>query len=155
MHARIDSPQALAPEGYRAMLALEAALKSSGLEYGLIELVKTRASQLNGCAYCLHMHTADARRAGESEMRLHLLSAWRESSLFSPRERAALAWTESLTLLAQRDASDEQFAELAARFSEQEITHLTLLIGAINTWNRLAVGLRLQHPVRAEDRLAS
>ena len=129
-----------------AMTAFETAVASSGLEHSLIELVKTRASQINGCAFCLHMHTQDARAAGESEERLHLLAAWWESSLFTPREKAALTWTESLTLIAETRAPDADYAVMREEFDEAEAVKLTMLIGAINVWNRLAVGFRSQHP---------
>lgn len=155
MTARIANPAAAAPAAYKAMLALETALKNSGLEYSLYELVKTRASQINACAFCIYMHTRDARAAGESEARLYLLPAWRESSLYSPRERAALAWTESLTLLAERGAPEEEFQELKRHFTEGEIANLTFLIGAINTWNRFSVGLGNQHAVAAGDKPAA
>lgn len=137
---------AIAPEGVKKMAELEDVLRNSGLEYSLYELVKMRASQINGCAFCLHMHSKDARAAGETEERLYLLNAWRESSLYTPRERAALAWTEALTNVAQTGAPDADYDGLAAHFSEAEIVNLTLLIGLINSWNRLAVGLRSQHP---------
>lgn len=137
---------ALAPDAIQKMAQLEDVLRNSGLEFTLYELVKMRASQINGCAFCLHMHSKDARAAGESEERLYLLSAWRESSLYTPRERAALAWTEALTLVAQTGAPDGDYEALRAEFSEEEIVSLTLLIGLINSWNRLAVGLRSQHP---------
>ncbi len=155
MTARIANPAAASPAVYKAMVALEGALAASGLEYSLYELVKTRASQINGCAFCIHMHTSDARKHGESEMRLYMLPAWRESSLYSPRERAALAWTEALTLIAQTNAPDEVYAALTEQFSEAEIVNLTALIGLINAWNRLAVGLRSQHPVNAADKRAA
>ncbi|WP_407667413.1 carboxymuconolactone decarboxylase family protein [Microvirga lotononidis] len=129
------------------MVELEKILKNSGLEHSLIELVKTRASQINGCAFCLHMHTKDARAAGETEERLYLLNAWRESPLYNDRERAALAWTEALTLVAQTHAPDEDYEELSRHFTPAEQVNLTLLIGAINTWNRLAIGFRSIHPV--------
>ncbi|MCR5880641.1 carboxymuconolactone decarboxylase family protein [Phenylobacterium sp. J367] len=145
MTARLN-PFGLAGDVIQKMVALEDALRNSGLEFSLYELVKMRASQINGCAFCLHMHSKDARAAGESEERLYLLSAWRESSLYTPRERAALAWTEALTLVAQTGAPDADYEGLKAHFRESEIAHLTLLIGLINTWNRLAVGLRSQHP---------
>jgi len=148
MNARLD-PQAAAPDAFRAMLALESHVQSSGLSHELIGLVKTRASQINGCAYCVHMHTRDARAAGESEERLYLLSAWRESPLYTPRERAALAWTEALTLVAETRAPDADFDEARAHFSEAELVELTLLIGAINVWNRLAIGFRTVHPTDA------
>jgi AhpD family alkylhydroperoxidase len=108
--------------------------------------VKIRASQINGCANCLHMHTADARKAGETEERIYLLNAWRESLLFTPRERAALAWTEALTLLSETHAPDADYEALQAHFTPKEQVDLTLLIGVINTWNRLAVGFRAVHP---------
>jgi len=140
------NPFAIAPEGITKMAELEDILRSSGLEYSLYELVKMRASQINGCAFCLHMHSKDARAAGETEERLYLLNAWRESSLYTPRERAALAWTEALTNVAQTGAPDADYDGLKPHFSEVEIVNLTLLIGLINSWNRLAVGLRSQHP---------
>ena len=145
MSARLN-PFAAAPEMIAAMTAFETAVASSGLEHSLIELVKTRASQINGCAFCLHMHTRDARAAGESEERLHLLAAWWESSLFTPREKAALTWTDSLTLVAQTRAPDADYATMREHFDEAEAVKLTMLIGAINVWNRLAVGFRSQHP---------
>ncbi len=145
MSARLN-PFAAAPEMIAAMTAFETAVVSSGLEHSLIELVKTRASQINGCAFCLHMHTRDARASGESEERLHLLAAWWESSLFTPREKAALTWTESLTLIAQTRAPDADYAVMREEFDEAEAVKLTMLIGAINVWNRLAVGFRSQHP---------
>ena len=145
MSARLN-PFAAAPEMIAAMTALETAVVSSGLEHSLIELVKTRASQINGCAFCIHMHTRDARAHGESEERLYLLAAWWESSLFTPREKAALTWTDSLTLLAQTRAPDADYATMREHFDEAEAVKLTMLIGAINVWNRLAVGFRSQHP---------
>ncbi|HEY0879127.1 MAG TPA: carboxymuconolactone decarboxylase family protein [Zeimonas sp.] len=145
MKPRLDAYKA-APDAMKAMLAFENAVKTSGLEHGLIELVKTRASQINGCAYCIHMHTRDARASGETEERLYLLSAWRESPLYTRRERAALGWTEALTLLSQTGAPDEDYEALQAEFSPEEQVKLTLLIGAINVWNRIAVGFRSVHP---------
>jgi AhpD family alkylhydroperoxidase len=120
--------------------------QSAGLEESLMELVKIRASQINACAFCLHMHTADARKAGETETRLFLLDAWRESPPYSARERAALAWTEALTLVAETHAPDEAYAELKRHFTEAEQVGLTLLIVAINGWNRVQVGFRGVHP---------
>jgi AhpD family alkylhydroperoxidase len=128
------------------MIAIEAYLQKSGLEHALMHLVKMRASQINGCAYCLHMHSADALKEGEDTKRLLLLDAWRESRLYTPRERAALAWTEALTNIAQTHAPDADYAELKARFNDQEIADLTLLAATINSWNRLAIGLRAEHP---------
>jgi AhpD family alkylhydroperoxidase len=128
------------------MAALEAAIKASGLEQSLIELVKMRASQINGCAYCIHMHASDARKGGETEMRLYMLNAWHESTFYTPRERAALGWTESLTLIAATGAPDKDYEPVKAEFSDAEQVNLTMLIGAINAWNRLAIGFRLAHP---------
>lgn len=145
MKPRLD-PAAAAPKLMQAMMSLEMAIQDSGLEHSLIHLVKTRASQINGCAYCLHMHTSDARAAGESEARLYLLDAWRESGMYTKRERAALAWTEALTLLPETHAPDDDYNAMAAEFSDAEQASLTLLIGAINTWNRIAVGFRSRHP---------
>jgi AhpD family alkylhydroperoxidase len=155
MTARIESPYKPAPEAIKALMALEAAIKTSTLEPSLIELVKMRASQINGCAFCLHMHSTDARKGGETEMRLYLLNAWRESSLYTPREQAALAWTEALTLIAQTGAPDADWELVKAQFNEAEQVNLTLLIGAINAWNRFAIGLRMQHPVGAADKRAA
>jgi AhpD family alkylhydroperoxidase len=146
---------AVAPEGIQKMVELEDHLRNSGLEYSLYELVKMRASQINGCAFCLHMHSRDARAAGETEERLYLLNAWRESSLYTDRERAALAWTEALTLLPQTGAPDADYEGLKPHFSETEIVNLTLLIGLINSWNRLAVGMRSQHPKTWSARAAA
>ncbi len=141
MKPRIEMHTA-APAAYAAMRALSAFTGTCGLEPALLELVKTRASQINGCAYCIQMHTRDARKAGESDERLHLLAVWRETVIYTPRERAALAWTESLTLLTEGHAPDAVYAEVRAQFSEEELTNLSLAIATINAWNRLAVGLR-------------
>ena len=138
-----------APEVYQGLLALQAVVDKSGLEKPLLELIKIRASQINKCAYCLHMHTREARNGGESEERIYLLEAWRESPLYTARERAALAWTEALTLLPETNAPDDVYAEVAAQFSEPEIANLTLAISAINVWNRFGVGFKLVHPVKA------
>jgi AhpD family alkylhydroperoxidase len=134
--------QKVFPDALRAMLGLENAVHASSLEPELLELVKMRASQLNGCAYCLDMHSKDARARGETEQRLHVLSAWREAPFYSERERAALAWCEALTLLPQTGAPDDVYAELERAFEPEEIVALTLAIVAINGWNRFAVGLR-------------
>ncbi len=131
-----------APGATKGLLALEAYVAQSGLERSLIELIKTRASQINGCAYCLDMHTKDARAAGESEQRLYALSAWRETPFYSERERAALAWTEAITLLAESGAPDEVYEQARACFTERELVDLTMAVIAINGWNRLAVGFR-------------
>ncbi|MFC5582757.1 carboxymuconolactone decarboxylase family protein [Rhodanobacter terrae] len=141
MNTRIDYKKA-APNAFKAMLDLEAEVRRSGLEHGLLELVKMRASQINGCAYCLDMHSKDARVAGETEQRLYLLSAWRETTFYSPRERAALAWTEAVTQVSMNELSDTLYAELQVHFKEKEIVDLTLAIIAINDWNRLAIAFR-------------
>jgi len=133
---------AVAPKLLQPMLALERAVAGSGLEPGLIHLVKTRASQINGCAFCIEMHTRDALKAGETAARLFLLDAWAEAPHYTPRERAALAWTEALTLVAATHAPDAVYAGLLPHFSEEEIVKLSLLIATINAWNRLAIGFR-------------
>jgi AhpD family alkylhydroperoxidase len=124
------------------MRHLQAYVDGCGLEHSLLELVKTRSSQINGCAHCLDMHTKDARAAGESEQRLYTLSAWRETPFFSGRERAALAWTEAVTRIADTHVSDALYAEARAQFSEKELADLTLAIVAINGWNRLAISFQ-------------
>ena len=131
-----------APETIKALVAVEDQIKASGLELSLIELVKTRASQINGCAYCIDMHTTDARKGGESEQRLYLLNAWRESPALSPAERAALAWTEALTRVGESRADGADFEALRPHFSDKEIVDLTYLIGMINFWNRINVTIR-------------
>jgi AhpD family alkylhydroperoxidase len=147
MKTRLDY-FAAAPESLQAMLALEQHIRNTGLEESLIHLVKIRASQINGCAYCIHMHTRESRAQGESEERIYLLSAWRESPLYTERERAALAWTEALTLVSETHAPDKDYVPLQGAFSEKEIVDLTLLIGVINTWNRMAIGFRAIHPTK-------
>lgn len=143
------NPFAAAPKAMQAMLDFEQKMQGSGLEHSLVELVKTRASQINGCAYCLHMHTKDARKVGETEERLYLLDAWRESPLYSARERAALGWTDALTRLAEAGAPDAAYEALKAAFTEEEMVKLTLLICAINSWNRINVGFRAVHATDA------
>ena len=132
------------PEGLRALFSLGKAINESGLEPSLMELVKIRASQMNGCAYCLDMHTKDARAAGETEQRLYLLQAWRETSFYTPRERAALAWTEALTNIQQGHAPDEVYEEVRREFNEAELVKLTFAITQINTWNRISIGFRVE-----------
>jgi AhpD family alkylhydroperoxidase len=136
-----------APDAMRALQRVEGYIQQCGLEKSLIELVKMRASQINGCAYCLHVHSTDARRAGETEQRLYLLDAWHESPLYTGRERAALAWTEALTRIAETHAPDAIYEEVLRHFADKELVDLTTLIGLINLWNRLAIGFRYQHPV--------
>lgn len=141
---------AVAPQLMQPMLDMEECLKTSGLEHSLIELVKLRVSQINGCAFCIHMHTHDARAQGESEDRLHLLNAWRESSLYSERESAALAWAETLTRIEQNGAPDHIYKVMAAQFSDQEKIALTLVVTTINAWNRIAIGFATPHPAAKE-----
>lgn len=131
------------PGGVKALLDLETFLHHSGLEPSLLELVNTRTSQINGCAYCLDVHSKNARAAGESEQRLYVLSAWRETPFFTDRERAALSWTESLTLIAQTHAPDDVYEDVRQHFSARDLVALTLSIVAINGWNRLAIGFRM------------
>jgi len=130
------------PEAVRTLRQLELVVEQTGLEPQLLELVRMRASQLNGCGYCLDMHAKDARARGEEERRLHVLAAWRDAPFYGDRERAALAWCEALTLLPTGGAPDEVYDELAAQFDERELTALTFAIVAINAWNRLAVGFQ-------------
>lgn len=131
-----------APDAIKAMMKVEMAIEQSGLEHSLIELVKIRASQLNGCAFCIHMHVSDSVKRGESNMRIHLLDAWREAPVFTERERAALNWTESVTRIGKTHAPDSDYELLAAQFDEREIAYLTALIGTINFWNRIQIALR-------------
>jgi AhpD family alkylhydroperoxidase len=140
------NPFTAAPAPMQAWLDFGKAILRSGLEDSLTELVKIRASQINGCAFCLHMHTKDARASGESEMRLYLLDAWHESQLYTPRERAALGWTETLTRVSETHASDDAYEALKGQFTPKEIVDLTMAICQINSWNRLMVGFRAVHP---------
>jgi AhpD family alkylhydroperoxidase len=132
------------------MFSMEQYIAGSGLDHKLIHLLKLRASQINGCAYCINMHTQDARKHGETEQRLYLLDAWREAPLYSERERAALAWTEAVTLISETHAPDDVYTEVRAHFSEAETVNLTMLIATINAWNRLAISFRAVPPVRAK-----
>ncbi|HEY7878735.1 MAG TPA: carboxymuconolactone decarboxylase family protein [Gemmatimonadaceae bacterium] len=141
MTQRIDYGRS-APAAVQAMAALQRYTNESGLEPLLLELIKMRASQLNGCAYCLDMHSKDARAEGETEQRIYVLSAWREAPFYTPRERAALAWTEAVTRIGDAGVSDELFAEARAHFSEKELVDLTMALIAINGWNRLSIGFR-------------
>lgn len=135
-----------APEAMTVVYGVDKYIDNCGLERSLIELVKMRVSQVNGCAFCLNMHSKDARRSGETEQRLYLLNAWRESSLYTARERAALAWTEALTSIASTHAPDGVFADLREHFTNEEAANLTLQICQINSWNRIAIEFRYQHP---------
>jgi AhpD family alkylhydroperoxidase len=142
MERRLN-PFKASPKGYQAMAALEHFVMSCGLERPLLELVKMRASQINGCAYCLDMHSKDARALGETEQRLYLLNAWRDSPFYSERERAALEWTEAITLIAGHDVPDDVYERVAKQFSEEELANLTLAISTINSWNRLSIPFRI------------
>jgi AhpD family alkylhydroperoxidase len=141
MTPRIDHRK-VEPGVMRAMLALQHVVDESGLEPSLLGLVEVRASQINGCAYCIDMHTKDARARGETEQRLFLLDAWRESPFYSPRERAALAWTEAVTRVADGHVPDDVFEQARAVFDESELVKLTLAIVTINSWNRLSISFR-------------
>jgi AhpD family alkylhydroperoxidase len=144
MTQRIDF-RAVVPDGYAALLNVEKYLQKCGLDRRLVVLVQMRVSQINGCAYCLHMHSEEARKLGESDTRLYLLDAWRESELYTARERAALAWAEALTNIARTHAPDEVFAEAKSHFSEKELGDLSIVIAMINSWNRLSIGSRAAH----------
>ena len=136
----------LTPDAYEAVLALGQVAGKAGMDKQLLELIKLRASQINGCAYCIHMHTSEARARGEREERLHLLAAWHESPLYSERERAALAWTEAVTLVSESHIPDGAYEQARQHFSETELVNLTVCIAAINAWNRIAIGFRSVHP---------
>jgi len=149
----------VSPRALQAMMGLQNYVNHSGLDHRLLELVKMRASQINGCAYCLDMHTKDALAAGETVQRLFLLDAWREAPFYSERERAALEWTEALTLVNQEHVPDSVYEIARAHFSEEELVNLSLAVVAINGWNRLMIGFRgeagsYQVPARREERSA-
>jgi AhpD family alkylhydroperoxidase len=139
--ARLDYAR-VAPEAVRAQRGLETYIRGCGLEHSLLELVKVRASMINGCAYCVDMHTKDARFAGETEQRLYAVSVWHETPFFTPRERAALRWTDALTVIAREGVSDELFREVRSHFNEKELVDLTVVVITINGWNRLSVTFR-------------
>ncbi|KAB2899602.1 MAG: carboxymuconolactone decarboxylase family protein [Dokdonella sp.] len=141
MQPRLDYKQA-SPDAFKALLHTEQQVHHSGLEESLIELVKTRASQINGCAYCLDMHTKDARAQGETEQRLYLLNAWREAPFYSDRERAALAWTEAVSEISVHGVSDELYEQVREQFDDKALVDLTLAVIAINGWNRMAIAFR-------------
>src|SRR6201995_2977907 len=148
MKPRMNFYQA-APDTIKALSALETQVQASGLEQSLIELVKTRASQINGCAFCINIHTQDARKHGETEARLYLLNAWRESPGYSDRERAALAWTEAVTLISETHAPDDVYEAVRAQFSDAETVNLTMLIATMNAWNRVAINLGVVPQIKA------
>jgi AhpD family alkylhydroperoxidase len=141
MEPRVDYQRAF-PEGVQGMLHLEAIIRRSGLEPLLYELVKIRASQLNGCSYCIDMHTKDARAKGETEQRIYALSAWQEGPFFTERERAALAWTEAITNIQDGHASEEVYVQARLQFTAEELAKLTFAITQINSWNRIAIAFR-------------
>ena len=143
MTSRIDVYKYLKTEGAQAMLALGRAVQASGLERSLLHLVEVRGSQINGCAYCLDMHTKDARAEGETEQRLYALNAWRETPFFSERERAALEWTEALTRIADTHVPDDVYERVRRHFEEPELVALTLAVVAINAWNRVSTAFRV------------
>ncbi len=142
MEARIDYAKAASGGAFQGLMALERHTRQSTLEPGLVELVKMRASQINGCAYCLDMHSKDARAAGETEQRLYALNAWRETPFYTDRERAALEWAEALTLISETHAPDDVYERVAKQFNEEEIVALTIAVAAINSWNRIAISFR-------------
>src|SRR5205085_10739698 len=137
MTQRLKAAQ-VAPQAYQAMLAMENYVRQSGLEHSLLQLVKLRASYMNGCAYCVDMHTKDARAEGETEQRLYAVAVWRETPFFTPRERAALAWTEAVTDIA-RGVQEDTFEEARRHFTDAELVNLTMAVVTINGWNRLSV----------------
>jgi len=141
MEQRIDFYKA-SPDALKGLIALEVAVGKLGLEPALLDLVKLRASQINGCAFCVDLHASDLRKKGETERRIYAVSVWRETPFFTSRERAALAWTEAITNIATSRAPDADYDSLRAEFSESEMVNLTLAIGVINTWNRLSIGFR-------------
>ena len=143
MKTRIDYTK-VSPQVLRPLFGLNAPIESSGLEPALLELVKMRASQINGCAYCLDMHSKDARAAGETEQRLYLLDAWRETALYNERERAALAWTEAVTRITDGHVPDDVYADVSNVFTEQELIALTFAVVAVNSWNRLNIAFRIE-----------
>lgn len=134
----------IAPEGIKGLIEIEKYLAQSGLDRTIFELVKLRASQINGCAYCLDMHTKDARAAGETEQRLYLLNAWREAPFYTEKERVALEWTEAMTLISENEISDDLYQKVEEHFEDKELMALTMAIVAINSWNRLAIGFRTE-----------
>jgi AhpD family alkylhydroperoxidase len=141
MQARLDAFKA-APGGYKALAGLQAYVDASGLEKPLLELVKIRASQINGCAFCIAMHVREARELGESDERMHLLNAWREAPIYSAREQAALAWAEAVTLVTEGHVDDAVYENARRQFSDKELADLTLAVIAINAWNRMAIAFR-------------
>jgi len=153
MTTRLNA-KAIAPDAYTALRGLQNYVDGCGIEKPLLELIKVRTSQINGCAFCIAMHTADAVKGGESQARLHLLNAWRETELFTARERAALGLTEAVTLVADTHVPDDVYAEARQQFSDKEVVDLAFAIFAINVWNRLAITFRMQPLVAREAKTA-
>jgi AhpD family alkylhydroperoxidase len=143
------------PDLAKALMGVESALAQTGLERRLANLVRLRASQINGCAFCIHMHAKDALSHGETDLRIIMLNGWRESPLYTDRERAALAWTESLTRIAETHAPDADYDEVKGQFSEDEVVGLTVLVGMINTWNRLQIAARAAPAVQGAESAAA
>lgn len=148
MKARLDYFAKL-PELMKAVGELNGKIEGAGLEKSLIHLVKLRASQINGCSFCVNMHSQEARRDGESEQRVYLVAAWRDSPLFTDRERAAFEWTEAVTLISQGGVSDDLYERVRKQFSEEDLVKLTAVVAMINVWNRLSIPFRTPHPVHA------
>lgn len=148
MEQRLDANR-IAPDAYRAMAGLQRYVSTCGLEASLLELVKIRSSQINGCAFCIAMHVREAAKLGESQERMHLLAAWREAPVYSERERAALAWTEAVTRIADGHVPDDVYEEARRHFSEKELVDLTYAVIAINGWNRIAIAFRKTPDVAA------
>ncbi len=142
MESRIDYLKVVPQEALQAMYALEKSIRKSGLELKTLELVRMRASQINGCAFCLDMHSKDARAEGETEQRLYGLNAWRETPYYTDRERAALEWTEAITLISRDQVPDDVYERVRMQFSESELAMLTLAVASINSWNRIAISFR-------------
>lgn len=153
MKTRINYAKA-SPEAFKAVVALENYVQSSGLERRFIHLIKLRASIINGCAFCVDMHVKESRHDGLSEQWINLMSVWRESPVYTEQERALLGWVDAVTKIAETGAPDDAFEELKTHFSEEDIVKITVAIGTINTWNRIAVGFRSQHPVDAAAKAA-
>jgi AhpD family alkylhydroperoxidase len=149
MQQRLDALKA-SPGAYKAMAGLQAYVDQTGLEKSLLELVKIRSSQINGCAFCLVMHTNDARKQGETDDRMHLLNAWREAPVFTERERAALGWTEAITLVTEGHVPDDVYEEARRHFSEKELVDLTAAIVTINGWNRISIAFRAVPQVKSK-----
>lgn len=153
MKTRINYAKA-SPEAFKAVMALENYVQGSGLERRFVHLIKLRASIINGCAFCVDMHVKESRHDGLSEQWINLMSVWRESPVYTEQERALLGWVDAVTKIAETGAPDDAFEALKAHFSDEDIVKITVAIGTINTWNRIAVGFRSQHPVEAAAKAA-